>query len=156
MPLSTSNEKQICQLWSLRPAVKITRLLAACQLVLLILTCLPLYPQQESSAASDIEKRLTLINQQISQLKTRLDEEAKKEKSLLSTLETIRLKRKLLQNEIDALNLRQKMTARELTDLARKSKPPRPVCKKKKRRLKRRWPPYINSGGWILCIFSQG
>ncbi|HRD02487.1 MAG TPA: peptidoglycan DD-metalloendopeptidase family protein [Candidatus Saccharicenans sp.] len=120
MPLSTSNEKQICQLWSLRPAVKITRLLAACQLVLLILTCLPLYPQQESSAASDIEKRLTLINQQISQLKTRLDEEAKKEKSLLSTLETIRLKRKLLQNEIDALNLRQKMTARELTDLARK------------------------------------
>ncbi|HOT69715.1 MAG TPA: hypothetical protein PLW30_08600, partial [Candidatus Saccharicenans sp.] len=105
---------------SLRSSLKRGWQLAVCQLSLLILVQFSLFPQQENSAASDIQKRLNLIDRQISQLKARLEEEARKEKSLLSTLETIRLKRRVLQTEIDALNLRQNMARRELSDLNKK------------------------------------
>jgi len=118
MQLLTLSKRPARQSQSLKPDLPGTRLLSIfCQLALVILIHLPLYPQQPGSAAADIEKRLKLIDQQISQLKTRLEEEGKKETSLLSTLETIRLKRNVLQNEIDSLNLRQKMAARELADL---------------------------------------
>jgi len=122
MFLSTFSEKQTCQSLSPRSVFKRIWQLAVGQLAMLILIQLPLYPQQENSAASDIQKRLNLIDQQITQLKARLEEETRKEKSLLSTLETIRLKRRVLQNEIDALNLRRKMAARELADLNEKLK----------------------------------
>jgi len=85
---------------------------------------------------------LKLIDQQISQLKTRLEEEGRKEISLLSTLETIRLKRNVLQNEISSLNLRQKMAARELADLTTKIKSTGARLQKKKRQLKNSGYPY--------------
>lgn len=123
MQLLTLSKRPARQPLSLNPGIRKACLLSIiCHLALLILIHLPLYPQQPGSAAADIEKRLKLIDQQISQLKTRLEEEGRKEISLLSTLETIRLKRNVLQNEISSLNLRQKMAARELADLTTKIK----------------------------------
>ena len=117
---------------SLKSSLKRGWQLAVCQLSLLILIQFSLFPQQENSAASDIQKRLNLIDRQISQLKARLEEEARKEKSLLSTLETIRLKRRVLQTEIDALNLRQNMARRELSDLNKKIEATRISLRKEK------------------------
>ncbi|MDD8021341.1 MAG: peptidoglycan DD-metalloendopeptidase family protein [Acidobacteriota bacterium] len=120
MQLSTRNKKPGGQFFLPKKAFQPAWLLFICLLVMIILIYCPLYPQQETSAATDIEKRLNLIDQQISQLKARLDQEGEKEKSLLSTLEMIRLKRNVLKNEIDSLNLRQKRAASELAGLSKK------------------------------------
>lgn len=96
--------------FSLRPAI----------LFLLLIFCLSTARgQQPSSAAADIEKKLNELNQQIDQIKLRLEEEQKKESSLLNTLEKIRLNKKLLQNEIESLNLRRSVAIKQLNDLAR-------------------------------------
>jgi len=73
--------------------------------------------QQTSSAAADVEKKLNELNQQITQIKSRLAEEQKKENSLLTTLEKIRLNKRLLQNEIESLNLRRSVVSKQLANL---------------------------------------
>jgi len=79
----------------------------------------PLAAQQASSAATDVEKKLNEINQQIAQIKSRLAEEQRKESSLLNTLEKIRLNKRLLQNEIESLNLRRSMVIKQQSELTR-------------------------------------
>ncbi|MCR4397170.1 MAG: hypothetical protein NUW07_10650, partial [Candidatus Saccharicenans sp.] len=62
----------------------------------LILSEPPARAQEQESVISDVEKRIEQINRQISELRSRLKEEEKRESSLLSSLEKIRLNKKVL------------------------------------------------------------
>jgi septal ring factor EnvC (AmiA/AmiB activator) len=96
--------------------------LASILFFILILPNNRVFSQEQTTVVSDIEKRIAQINDQITRLKARLNEEEKRESSLLSTLEKIRLNKKVLQNEIESLNLRRSLVLKQLIDLKNKTR----------------------------------
>jgi septal ring factor EnvC (AmiA/AmiB activator) len=62
-------------------------------------------PGASSQSVSDFEQRLTRINGQIKDLKARLEEEARKETSILTSLARINLNKSLVEHELAARNL---------------------------------------------------
>lgn len=65
----------------------------------------------------DFERRLAQIRSRIDDLKTRLREEEKRETTLLSSLERLRLSQRLLRNEMAEADIQLKRTNSELADL---------------------------------------
>lgn len=68
----------------------------------------------QDSGVADLEKRLTRINGQITDLKARMDAEAKKETSVLSNLARINLSKNLVEREIAAQNVQGEMARAQL------------------------------------------
>jgi septal ring factor EnvC (AmiA/AmiB activator) len=62
-------------------------------------------PAASSQSVSDFEQRLTRINGQIKGLKARIEAEARKESSVLSSLARINLNKSLVQKELAAQNI---------------------------------------------------
>lgn len=62
-------------------------------------------PASKSQSVSDFEQRLTRINGQIKDLKARIEAEARKESSVLSSLARINLNKSLVQKELAAQNV---------------------------------------------------
>jgi septal ring factor EnvC (AmiA/AmiB activator) len=62
-------------------------------------------PPPQSQSVSDFEKRLTRINGQIKDLKARLDSEARKESSILTSLARINLNKSIVERELAARNV---------------------------------------------------
>jgi len=62
-------------------------------------------PAASSQSVSDFEQRLTRINGQIKDLKARIEAEARKESSVLSSLARINLNKSLVQKELAAQNV---------------------------------------------------
>lgn len=62
-------------------------------------------PAASSQSVSDFEQRLTRINGQIQSLKARIEAEARKESSVLSSLARINLNKSLVQKELAAQNI---------------------------------------------------
>ncbi|RPI97968.1 MAG: hypothetical protein EHM31_12615 [Candidatus Aminicenantes bacterium] len=62
-------------------------------------------PPPQSQSVSDFEQRLTRINGQIKDLKARLDSEARKESSILTSLARINLNKSIVERELAARNV---------------------------------------------------
>ncbi|RPJ03129.1 MAG: hypothetical protein EHM31_01840, partial [Candidatus Aminicenantes bacterium] len=62
-------------------------------------------PPSQSQSVSDFEQRLTRINGQIKDLKARLDSEARKESSILTSLARINLNKSIVERELAARNV---------------------------------------------------
>ena len=62
-------------------------------------------PASQSKSVSDFEQRLTRINGQIKDLKARLESEARKESSVLTSLARINLNKSLVERELAARNI---------------------------------------------------
>jgi septal ring factor EnvC (AmiA/AmiB activator) len=62
-------------------------------------------PAAKSQSVSEFEQRLTRINGQIKDLKSRLDAEARKETSILSSLARINLNKSIVERELAAQNV---------------------------------------------------
>lgn len=69
---------------------------------------------RQAADLEDFESRLAQIRQQIDSLKTRLREEEKREASLLSSLQKLRLGRRLIRNEMAEVDIQLKRTNSEL------------------------------------------
>ena len=81
----------------------------ALSLAALLLPVLPVRPQTnpgaESQSVTEFEQRLTRINGQIKDLKSRLEAEARKETSILSSLARINLNKSIVGRELAAQNV---------------------------------------------------
>jgi murein hydrolase activator len=62
-------------------------------------------PPPQAQSVSDFEQRLTRINGQIKDLKARLDSEARKESSILTSLARINLNKSIVERELAARNV---------------------------------------------------
>lgn len=103
--------------------MKITRFIV----LLAIFSSFSLSPQED---ISEFEQRLVKISAQIKEIKAKIEEEEKKESTILSRLDRIGLKKNLIKKEISLYNIRLEKTNREL--LATKKKIP-PLKSKLKR-----------------------
>ncbi len=65
----------------------------------------PASPASQSQSVTDFEQRLNRINGQIKELRERLESEARKESSILSSLTRINLNKKLVERELAAQNV---------------------------------------------------
>jgi septal ring factor EnvC (AmiA/AmiB activator) len=65
----------------------------------------PVAPDAQSQSVSDFEQRLTRINGQIKDLRARLESEARKESSILTSLTRINLNKSLVERELAAQNI---------------------------------------------------
>jgi septal ring factor EnvC (AmiA/AmiB activator) len=72
------------------------------------------FAQQE---LSDFQKRLTKINETIQALRAKIQEENKKESTLLSQLDKIAFNIKLLKSELDLYNVQMEKTSQELSSI---------------------------------------
>ncbi|MDW7760230.1 MAG: peptidoglycan DD-metalloendopeptidase family protein [Acidobacteriota bacterium] len=72
---------------------------------------------RQEADIEDFENRLARVRKQIDDLKTRLREEEKREASLLSSLQKLRLGQRLIRNEMAEVDLQLKQTNRELAVL---------------------------------------
>jgi len=88
-------------------------------LLLALFSSLSLSPQED---ISEFEERLVKISAQIKEIKAKIEEEEKKESTILSRLDRIGLKKNLIKKEISLYNIRLEKTNREL--LATKKKIP--------------------------------
>ena len=98
-------------------SIALALLLLASPVRLLAQTSSPAAPssgQNSPQGLSDLEKRLTRINGQIADLRTRIDAEAKKETSVLSNLARLNLNKGLVEREIAARNVQMEMARSEL------------------------------------------
>jgi septal ring factor EnvC (AmiA/AmiB activator) len=69
-------------------------------------------PSQQDQ--SDLEQRLSKINEEIKALREKISAEEKKESTLLSQLDKIALTKRLIQNELESRNLQMEKTSREI------------------------------------------
>jgi murein hydrolase activator len=88
-----------------RPHRTIVPTLLAAGLLLAVAGPSPSAPAPQSKEVADFEQRLTRLNGQIKDLKTRLESEARKETSILTSLARINLNKSIVERELAARNV---------------------------------------------------
>ena len=83
-------------------------------LVLAFFSCSGAFAQQD---ISELEKRLTKINQEIQILEAKIRQEKQKESTLLSRLDRISWQKRLIRNVLNRLAIQMEKTTRELSSL---------------------------------------
>lgn len=86
----------------------------AFRLILTLILARGVIAQQD---LSDFEKRLTKINATIQALRAKIQEENKKESTLLSQLDKIAFNKKLLKSELDLYSVQMEKTSQELSSI---------------------------------------
>jgi septal ring factor EnvC (AmiA/AmiB activator) len=91
-------------------------------LAFLLLAALPAAARAQAQDTSDFEKRIAGIQGQIKQLRARLEAEARKEQTLISTLAQLNLTRSVLQNELAVQYIQVERTESELKAMQKKAR----------------------------------
>jgi len=86
----------------------------AFSLILIFILSRPVLAQQD---LTDFEKRLTKINETIRALRAKIQEENKKESTLLSQMDKIAFNKKLIKSELALYNVQMEKTSQELSSI---------------------------------------
>jgi septal ring factor EnvC (AmiA/AmiB activator) len=103
-------------------------------LIVVLFSSLALFPQED---IAEYEIRLTKIFAQIKELQKKIEEEEKKEATLLSRLDRIGFKKRLIRKEISLTNIQLEKTNRELRSVRERIPPLRSKLKKEQQSIEK-------------------